>query len=168
MVMSGRRARPRADSRRGRRSYRVGGEARWEARHRADSRRGGAPTNSIRGRSTTLPGKRRAQRAQWRMSRGRSDRAPCGRRSLAIIPPVHLRQAATDVRDPMNTKEIVDSALRLGPTERLAVIEELLRSLDRPDPELDRIWIEEAERRLAAYRAGRVKGIAAEDVVGKF
>lgn len=68
----------------------------------------------------------------------------------------------------MNTKEIVDSALRLGPAERLAVIEELLRSLDRPDPELDRIWIEEAERRLEAYRAGRVKGIAAEDVVGNF
>ena len=68
----------------------------------------------------------------------------------------------------MNTKEIVDAALRLGPTERLAVIDELLRSLDRQDPELDRIWIEEAECRLAAYRAGRVKGIAAEDVVGKF
>jgi putative addiction module component (TIGR02574 family) len=82
---------------------------------------------------------------------------------LAIILLVPWFQAASDLRDPINSKEIVDSALRLGPTERLAVIEELLRSLDRPDPELDRVWIEEAERRLAAYRARRAKGIAAEE-----
>jgi len=101
-----------------------------------------------------------ASRQAWRATELRGN--------AGIIPAEPLCKAFSDVRDTMNTKEIVDSALRLGPTERLAVIEELLRSLDRPDPELDRIWIEEAERRLEAYRAGRVKGIAAEDVVGNF
>lgn len=36
------------------------------------------------------------------------------------------------------------------------------------DAEIDRLWIEEAQRRLEARLAGRVKGIAAEDVVGPF
>ena len=68
----------------------------------------------------------------------------------------------------MNTKLLVDNALKLPPDERFALIDELLQSLDRPDPDLDRIWIEEAERRLAAHRSGQVQGVPAEDVVGKF
>ncbi len=68
----------------------------------------------------------------------------------------------------MDTKELVDTALKLSPAERFALIDELLHSLDRPDPELDRIWIEEAEHRLVAYRAGQVKGIPAKDVIGEF
>lgn len=68
----------------------------------------------------------------------------------------------------MSTKELTDQALKLPPTERFELIDELLHSLDRPDPEMDRVWIEEAEQRLAAYRSGRAKGIPAEDVVGKF
>lgn len=66
----------------------------------------------------------------------------------------------------MNTRILVETALKLPPDERFMLIDELLHSLDRHDPELDRLWIEEAERRLAAYRAGRAKGIAAEDIVG--
>lgn len=37
----------------------------------------------------------------------------------------------------------------------------------RPDQEIDALWVEEAKRRLAAYRAGKVQGIPAEDVVGE-
>ncbi|MCE5360423.1 addiction module protein [Candidatus Igneacidithiobacillus taiwanensis] len=68
----------------------------------------------------------------------------------------------------MNTKELIDSALKLSPAERFALMDQIAHSLDQPDPELDRLWIEEAERRLAAYRSGQVKGIPAEDVVGTF
>ncbi len=68
----------------------------------------------------------------------------------------------------MDTKALIDTALKLPPDERFALIDELLHSLDRPDPGLDRVWIEEAERRLAAYRSGRVRGVPAEDVVGPF
>lgn len=66
----------------------------------------------------------------------------------------------------MGTRELLEQALRLDPTERLELVDQVLHSLDRPDPTVDRIWIEEAERRLTAYRAGRVRGIPAEDVVG--
>ena len=68
----------------------------------------------------------------------------------------------------MNTKTLIDSALKLAPAERFALIDELLHSLDCPDEQVDRLWIEEAEHRLEAYRSGRVQGIAAQDVVGKF
>ena len=66
----------------------------------------------------------------------------------------------------MGTRELLEQALKLDPTERLELVDGVLHSLDRPDPAIDRIWIEEAERRLAAYRAGKVRSISAEDVVG--
>ncbi|QSA97217.1 addiction module protein [Methylococcus sp. EFPC2] len=68
----------------------------------------------------------------------------------------------------MSTEEIINSALKLAPEERFELIDRVLHSLDRPDPEIDRIWIEEAERRLAAYRAGEAKGVPAEDIFGDF
>lgn len=68
----------------------------------------------------------------------------------------------------MNTEEIINSVLKLAPTERFDLIDRVLHSLDRPDPEIDRIWLEEAERRLAAYRAGQVRGIPAEEIFGDF
>lgn len=67
----------------------------------------------------------------------------------------------------MEARELLDSALKLAPEERFALVDEILHSLDRPDPEIDRLWIEEAQRRLAAYRRGEVQGIPAEDVVGE-
>ena len=66
----------------------------------------------------------------------------------------------------MNTKRLIDEALKLPPDERFALIDELLQRLDRPDPELDRVWIEAAERRLAAHRIGQVEGIPEKDIVG--
>ena len=38
---------------------------------------------------------------------------------------------------------------------------------DTPNPELDRIWAEEAEVRLQAYREGRTKPIPVETVLGE-
>ena len=66
----------------------------------------------------------------------------------------------------VGTQEILALALKLDPVERFKLVDELLHSLDCPDPEIDRIWLEEAERRLATYRAGRVKGIPAEEIFG--
>jgi hypothetical protein len=68
----------------------------------------------------------------------------------------------------MDTDSLIDTATKLPPNEPFAPIDEPLHRLDRPDPELDRVWIEEAERRLAAYRSGRVRGVPAEDVLGPF
>lgn len=54
--------------------------------------------------------------------------------------------------------------MRLKPEERFRVVEGLLKSLDEPDRRLDEIWVEEAEKRLEAYREGRLEGIPMETV----
>lgn len=66
----------------------------------------------------------------------------------------------------MKEAEILESALKLRPAERFAVVEGLLRSLDVPDPALDRIWAEEALHRLKAYRAGQLKSVPMEEIFG--
>ncbi|PYT10137.1 MAG: addiction module protein [Acidobacteria bacterium] len=64
----------------------------------------------------------------------------------------------------MDSKEVLEQALHLKPEERFLLVESLLKSLDEPDKQLDEIWAEEAEKRLKAYRTGRLAGIAMEDV----
>ena len=64
----------------------------------------------------------------------------------------------------MDSKKVLEYALALGPNEKFLVVEGILRSLDEPDASLDAIWGEEAERRLAAYREGSLKGIPMEEV----
>jgi putative addiction module component (TIGR02574 family) len=64
----------------------------------------------------------------------------------------------------MSNKEILELAMNLMPVDRLMIIDALLRSLDEPDPKIDEIWAEEAEKRLKAYREGRIEGVPMEDV----
>jgi putative addiction module component (TIGR02574 family) len=60
----------------------------------------------------------------------------------------------------VGTRELLEQARKLDPTERLELVDGLLQSLDRPDPVINAVWLEEAERRLAAYRAGKVRGVS--------
>jgi putative addiction module component (TIGR02574 family) len=64
----------------------------------------------------------------------------------------------------MSTKELLNEAMKLKPEERLTLVEGLIKSLDEPDKKLDEIWAEEAEKRLKAYRDGRLEGVPMEDV----
>lgn len=67
----------------------------------------------------------------------------------------------------MGAKELLKQALKLTPDERFELADQVLHSLDRPDPVIDKLWLDEAERRLAAYRAGKVEAIPAEAIFGK-
>jgi putative addiction module component (TIGR02574 family) len=63
------------------------------------------------------------------------------------------------------TQRLLEQALALPAEEKIKLAEELLASLDPADQkEIDAAWAEEAERRLADYRAGRAKAIDAEEV----
>ena len=64
----------------------------------------------------------------------------------------------------MSSKEILEQAIALKPEERFMIVEGLLKSLDEPDRKIDEIWAEEAEKRLNAYRDGRLEGIPMEEV----
>jgi putative addiction module component (TIGR02574 family) len=64
----------------------------------------------------------------------------------------------------MSSKEILDQALKLQPAEKLILIDGLIKSLDQPDSSIDELWAEEAERRLMAYRSGKLEGIPLEEI----
>lgn len=64
----------------------------------------------------------------------------------------------------MSNKEIIESALKLSPPEKLLIVESILKSLEEPNKEIENIWLEEAERRLKAYRDGKLEGISMEDI----
>lgn len=65
---------------------------------------------------------------------------------------------------PLNTEQLRKDALALPLVERAALAAELLSSLDRSDPRIDALWAREAEDRLAAFEAGEMAAIPAEDV----
>lgn len=66
----------------------------------------------------------------------------------------------------MSNTEVLEQALKLRPSEKFLVVEGLLNSLDEPDVELDEIWAIEAEKRLTAYREGKLKAIPLAEVFG--
>ena len=61
-------------------------------------------------------------------------------------------------------EKLLHQAMKLPALERAALVEGLVESLDRPDPALDAQWLKEAESRIAAYRAGELAAVNAEEV----
>lgn len=56
----------------------------------------------------------------------------------------------------MSHTELLQSARKLPPAERLHLIDALLESLDEPDPVIEAAWLAEAQDRLAAYERGEL------------
>jgi putative addiction module component (TIGR02574 family) len=64
-----------------------------------------------------------------------------------------------------NLVEILKSAMSLDVRDRATLVERLLASLEElSEEEAERLWAEEAQRRLEEYRGGRAKAIRAEEV----
>ena len=63
---------------------------------------------------------------------------------------------------------VIEEALSLPADARLNLIEKLLMSLNLPtDEEIDRLWAEEAERRVSQIEEGKVKLVPGEEVFAK-
>ena len=58
------------------------------------------------------------------------------------------------------TELLISKAMHLKPAERFMVIESLIKSLDVPDPRIEKMWAIEAQKRLKAYRAGKLPAIS--------
>jgi len=48
----------------------------------------------------------------------------------------------------MRTKEILEHLASMPFEERASIVDSLLRTLNQPDAEIDRLWAAEAQRRL--------------------
>jgi putative addiction module component (TIGR02574 family) len=66
-----------------------------------------------------------------------------------------------------STAEIIDEVTSLPVEERALVVDSLLRTLNPPDPEIDKKWVVVAKRRLEELRSGRVKPVPGEEVFAK-
>jgi len=64
----------------------------------------------------------------------------------------------------MITAEVIEQALGLKASDRYLLLEMLHRSLDQPDPEIDKVWQEEALRRVKAYDEGRLETVTMDEV----
>ena len=62
--------------------------------------------------------------------------------------------------------EIASLAAKLPPNERLQLVETILATLDKPDPEISAAWAAEAVARLAAYRRGELAAVDESEVFG--
>jgi putative NIF3 family GTP cyclohydrolase 1 type 2 len=62
-------------------------------------------------------------------------------------------------------RSLAKEAETLRASDRIRLVEFLLASLDKLDPDIDRIGVNEAERRLDAYLTGETKAHDAKDVL---
>jgi len=65
-------------------------------------------------------------------------------------------------------KALLEEVLILNASEKLALIDALYESLDKPDPEVDKAWLEVAAERQAAVLKGEAKFISLDEVFGKY
>lgn len=56
---------------------------------------------------------------------------------------------------------------QLSDVEQLELVDEILTSLDKPDPEIDDVWADEARKRWDAYKNGDVPTVSYEEVMSK-
>jgi len=68
-----------------------------------------------------------------------------------------------------NTSQaIIEQAKQLTALEKIELVDALLASVDKPDAEVDRQWVKEAEDRLSAYRRGEIEVLDLNQVMAKY
>ena len=64
-------------------------------------------------------------------------------------------------------EKLAEEIHELSDIEKLRLVDVIHRDLDKPDPEIDRVWAVEARKRWAAFKAGRVPTVSYESVMAK-
>ena len=68
----------------------------------------------------------------------------------------------------VTSERILEQVLALPIAERAELLERLLASFQAPsDPELDKLWLKEAQDRLAAFERGELGSVEADEVFEK-
>lgn len=65
-------------------------------------------------------------------------------------------------------ENLVSEIRALPDEEKLKVLDALLTDLNRRDPEIDRVWANEARRRWNAYKAGEAATVSYEELMAKY
>ena len=67
----------------------------------------------------------------------------------------------------LTTKKLIEEIESLPVEDRVLVADSVLKSLNPVDQEIEKKWIEVAEKRLDELKSGEVKGISGEEVFEK-
>ncbi len=64
--------------------------------------------------------------------------------------------------------QIAKKAMELPPLERIRLVETILYSLDKPDPDIEKSWVAESEARYEAYKRGELKTYDWDDIKKRY
>jgi len=64
--------------------------------------------------------------------------------------------------------QLARKAFGLQPTERVRLVEAILYSLDKPDPDIEQSWIAESEARYEAYKRGELEAIDWDEIKRRY
>lgn len=64
--------------------------------------------------------------------------------------------------------ELAEKIKSLSDSEKIELVDSILIQLDKPDPEIDRIWADEARKRWKAYRMGKLETVSYDQVMDKY
>ncbi len=64
--------------------------------------------------------------------------------------------------------DLAEKVKSLPDSEKIELVDTILMQLDKPDPEIDRIWADEVRKRWKAYKAGSVETVPYDRVMEKY
>ena len=67
-----------------------------------------------------------------------------------------------------DTVDVLKDAMELPPPDRARLVNQLLSSLDQPDPEIDQKWKEEIKSRVKAVEEGKIDSVPLQDVLATY
>ena len=65
------------------------------------------------------------------------------------------------------TDKLLNQIRELPDEEKLHLVDAILTDLYKPDPDIERIWADEALKRWEAYKAGKLSTVSYEEVMSK-
>jgi hypothetical protein len=68
----------------------------------------------------------------------------------------------------IDAEKLVSEVRSLPDEEKLRLLDAILTDLDKPDPDIDRIWANEARKRWTAYKAGSLATVSYEELMAKY
>jgi len=64
--------------------------------------------------------------------------------------------------------ELAAKIKSLPDSEKIELVDSILMQLDKPDPDINRIWADEARKRWQAYKAGKIETVTYQQVMDKY
>ena len=65
------------------------------------------------------------------------------------------------------TEKLLAKIKELPDEEKLSLVDAILTDLYKPNPDIERMWAEEARKRWVAYKAGKLSTVSYEEVIAK-